>query len=83
MRKRAAICPRCKLRPRAPGRGWCKECQREYSTERNRNNPERYREIQHQAYLRRLGIEDRRKRFEELEAWCRAENIRELAGRVK
>lgn len=80
---RKKICPRCGLRPRAAGRGWCKECQREYSTERNRSNPERYREIQHQAYLRRLSAANRRERFQKLLDWCLAEGIRELARRVR
>ncbi|WP_419644301.1 hypothetical protein [Victivallis vadensis] len=80
---RKKICPRCGLRPRAAGRGWCKECQREYSTERNRSNPERYREIQHQAYLRRLSAANRRERFQKLLEWCRAEGISELARRVR
>ena len=80
---RKKICPRCGLRPRAAGRGWCKECQREYSAERNRSNPERYREIQHQAYLRRLSAANRRERFQKLLEWCRAEGISELARRVR
>lgn len=80
---RKKICPRCGLRPRAAGRGWCKECQREYSTKRNRSNPERYREIQHQAYLRRLSADNRRERFQKLLEWCRTEGICELAKRVR
>lgn len=70
MRKRTTVCPRCKERPQISGQYYCRECKRKYEMERYAaREPEKRRE--------------RRERFERLVEWCRAENIRELAGRVK
>lgn len=67
MPDKTAVCSRCKERPRIAGQYYCRECKRKYEMERYAaREPEKRRE--------------RRRRFEELEAWCRAENIRELVA---
>lgn len=70
MPDKTAVCSRCKERPRIAGQYYCRECKRKYEMERYAaREPEKRRE--------------RKRRFEQLVEWCRAEGIRELARRVR
>lgn len=82
-RPRNPICQRCKIRPKVSGRHYCLECKREVALEwYHKKHPEAKRRdpaAAREPEKRR----ERRERFEQLEAWCSAEGIRELARRVK
>lgn len=67
---RKPICPHCEIRPKAPRKNYCRECEREVAIE--------------QYYKREAKQkQERKKRFEQLVEWCRVEGIRELARRVR
>ena len=70
-------CACCKVRPRRPGKSYCDQCSRN----KNKASETRRRALQlvHEA---KTG-QEKTARFERLVEWCRAENIRELGGRVK
>lgn len=72
-RMRSAVCSSCGVRPRAPGRWRCRECEREEKRIWYQNNKQIKRERQ-EAKQR-----EREKRFEQLVEWCRSENIPNLA----
>ena len=90
-RPREPICQRCKIRPKVPKRHYCLKCLREVALEwYHKKHPEAKRcdpaaaaEKRKQRAQEEARAADRRRRFMELEAWCRAEGIRELAGRMK
>ena len=69
-RPRKPICPHCGFRPKAPRKNYCRECDLEIAIEQYQKREAKRKQ-------------ERLKRFEELEAWCRAEGIRELARRGK
>ncbi len=90
-RPRNPICQRCKILPKVPKQAYCLECKREVALEwYHKKHPEAKWCYQTAAAKKRkqraqeeARAAARRRRFSELEAWCRAEGIRELAGRVK
>lgn len=89
-RPRDPICPRCGVRPKLQRQSYCRECRAVLSLEwYHKKHPEAKRHDQAAAEKRKLRAEeeartaDRRRRLRELEAWCRAEGIRELVRRMK
>ena len=90
-RPREPICQRCKIRPKVPKQPYCLECLREVALEwYHKKHPEAKRcdptaaaEKRKQRAQEEARAAARRRRFRELEAWCRAEGIRELARRAK
>ena len=71
-----APCACCKVRPRRPGKSYCSQCRHE----KNKASDARRRALQ-LAHEAKTG-QEKTARFEQLEAWCRAVNIKELAEGV-
>lgn len=90
-RERNPICSRCGVRPRIPKQAYCRECRATLSLEwYHKKHPEAKwcdpaaaAEKRKQREQEEARAAARRRRFRELEAWCRAEGIRELARRAK
>lgn len=89
-RPRDPICPHCGVRPKLQRLSYCRECRAVLSLEwYHKKHPEAKRHDQIAAEKRKRRAEeealaaDRRRRLRELEAWCRAEGIRELVRRMK
>lgn len=89
-RPRDPICPRCGVRPKLQRQSYCRECRAVLSLEwYHKKHPEAKRHDQATAEKRKQRAEeeariaDRRRRLRELEAWCRAEGIREMVRRMK
>lgn len=82
-RPRNPLCSRCGVRPRIPKQAYCRECRavralewyHKKHPEAKRRDPAAAREPEKRR--------ERREHFEQLVEWCRAEGIRELAGRMK
>ena len=89
--ERKPLCSRCGVRPRIQKQAYCRECRATLSLEwyhkkhpeAKRCNPAAAAEKRKQRAQEEARTAARRRRFRELEAWCRAEGIRELARRVK
>ena len=90
-RERNPLCSRCGVRPRIPKQAYCRECRATLALEwYHKKHPEAKwcdpaaaAEKRKQREQEEARAAARRRRFMELEAWCRAENVKELARRVK
>ena len=90
-RPRNPMCSRCGVRPKVPKQAYCRECRAMLSLEwYHKKHPEAKRcdpaaaaEKRKQRAQEEARTAARRRRFRELEAWCRAEGIHELARRGK
>ena len=83
-RERNPLCSRCGVRPRIQKQAYCRECRATLSLEwYHKKHPEAKWCDPAAAAREPEKRRERKRRFEQLVEWCRAEGIRELARRVK
>ena len=81
--RRTSPSPEAGLLPRVPRNAFPRMVPQEASRGEMVRDPAAVAEKRKQRAEEEARTAARRRRFRELEAWCRAEGIRELAGRVK